>query len=65
MILLILPNQLFPIKILPSNINTIYILEEPRYFVDFNFHKLKLIYHRASMKKYYDSLKKKFICHYI
>jgi len=65
MILLILPNQLFPIKILPSNINTIYILEEPRYFVDFKFHKLKLMYHRASMKKYYDSLKKKFNCHYI
>ena len=32
---------------------------EPRYFTDFNFHKLKLAYHRATMKKYYDYLKKK------
>ncbi len=38
---------------------TIYLIEEPRYFTDFNFHKLKLAYHRASMKKYYDYLKKK------
>jgi len=65
MTLLLLPNQLFPIKMLPPNINTIYLLEEPRYFTDFKFHKLKLIYHRASMKKYYDQLKKKFNCHYI
>jgi len=49
---------------LPS-VNEIYILEEPRYFTDYQFHKLKLIYHRASMKKYYDQLKKKIKCHYI
>jgi deoxyribodipyrimidine photolyase-related protein len=38
--------------------NTVYLIEEPRYFTDFKFHKLKLAYHRASMKKYYDMLKK-------
>ena len=64
MILILLPNQLFPIKMLP-NINEIYLLEEPRYFTDYQFHKLKLMYHRASMKKYYDQLKKKIKCHYI
>ena len=43
-----------------------YLIEEPRYFTDFNFHKLKLAYHRASMKKYYDYLKqKKFNIHYV
>ena len=54
---IIFPNQLY------KNINyhdkIIYLVEEPRYFTDFNFHKLKLAYHRASMKKYYDYLKKK------
>ena len=28
----------------------VYLIEEPRYFTDFMFHKLKLAYHRASMK---------------
>jgi deoxyribodipyrimidine photolyase-related protein len=59
MIYLLFPTQLF------HNINHlkdathIYLIEEPRYFTDFKFHKLKLAYHRASMKKYYDKLKKK------
>ncbi len=34
----------------------IYLLEDPRYFTDFRFHKLKLAYHRATMKAYYDYL---------
>jgi deoxyribodipyrimidine photolyase-related protein len=57
--LLLLPNQLFPLKMLNlEDIDTIYLIEEPRYFTDFNFHKLKIMYHRASMKKYADNLKK-------
>ena len=48
--LLILPTQLYNI-IINKDYN-IYIIEEPRYFTDFKFHKLKLAYHRASMKKY-------------
>ena len=49
---LIFPTQLYyNIKLSYSHI---YLIEEPRYFTDFKFHKLKLAYHRASMKKYYD-----------
>jgi deoxyribodipyrimidine photolyase-related protein len=58
MVLLILPNQLFPNNIYLDKNEKIYLLEEPRYFTDFKYHKLKLIYHRASMKKYYNDLKK-------
>ena len=60
MSLLIFPNQLFPLKMInlidSLKFNKIFIIEEPRYFSDFKFHKLKLVYHRASMKKYYDEL---------
>lgn len=59
--LLILPNQLFEKKYLPKNINKIILLEEPTYFghrdKKYNFNKLKLILHRASMKFYFDYLK--------
>jgi len=69
MSLLIFPNQLFPLKIINQieslKFNKIFIIEEPRYFSDFKFHKLKLVYHRASMKKYYDELSKKFNIVYI
>lgn len=43
----------------------IYLIEEPRYFTDFSFHKLKLAYHRATMKKYYDKIKKSYNVKYI
>jgi deoxyribodipyrimidine photolyase-related protein len=65
MILLILPNQLFPIKMLKlQDFTLIYIIEEPRYFTDFNFHKLKLMYHRASMRKYMNQISKHKKCIY-
>ena len=35
----------------------VYLIEEPRFFSDFNYHKLKLAYHRASMKNYYNYIK--------
>ena len=45
---------------------TVYLIEEPRFFTDFNYHKLKLIFHRATMKSYFDYLKKNNInVHYI
>ena len=55
-----MPNQLFPIKMIKKleYINKIILIEEPRYFTDFKFHKMKLVYHRASMKKYEDELNK-------
>ena len=61
--LIILPNQLFPLKLIKNikDIDTIYLIEEPRYFTDFKFHKLKIMYHRASMKKYESSIKNKLV----
>uniref|UniRef100_A0A6C0H1D1 Cryptochrome/DNA photolyase FAD-binding domain-containing protein n=1 Tax=viral metagenome TaxID=1070528 RepID=A0A6C0H1D1_9ZZZZ len=59
MIFIIFPTQLYnDIKIL-DEYKKIYLLEDTRYFTDFKFHKLKLAYHRATMKKYYDYLKTK------
>ena len=56
---LIFPHQLFyNTDHLEKNFK-IYLIEEPRYFTDFKFHKLKIAYHRATMKKYHEFLKKK------
>lgn len=56
-IFLILPTQLFKdIKIL-KDYSKIYLVEEEYYF-NSKFHKLKLLLHRASLKYYYDYLKK-------
>ena len=38
-----------------------YIIEDPIYFTKYNTHKLKLILHRASMKKYADKYKLNYI----
>lgn len=51
---------LFPIHLF-SNIDNllekkVYIIEECRFFTDFNYHKLKLAYHRATLKSYFDYL---------
>jgi deoxyribodipyrimidine photolyase-related protein len=65
MTFLIFPHQLFnDLKHLNKS-DKIYLIEEPRFFTDFKFHKLKLAYHRATMKKYYDKLVKKFNINYI
>ena len=55
---IIFPTQLYYDIKLNEEYNY-YLLEEPRYFTDFNFHKLKIAYHRATMKKYYNYLQKK------
>jgi deoxyribodipyrimidine photolyase-related protein len=58
-IFLLFPIHLFSdIKNLKNKNLKVYLLEEPRYFNDFKYHKLKLAYHRATMKSYYDYLKK-------
>ena len=41
------------------NEKKVYLLEEPRFFKDFQYHKLKIAYHRATLKSYYDFLKSK------
>jgi len=51
---------IFPVHLF-SNIDAlknkkIYLIEEPRFFTDFKYHKLKLAYHRATMKSYYNYL---------
>lgn len=58
-IVFIFPNQLFKDNPLLSKNREISIIEHPRYFTDFIFHKQKLVLHRASMKEYFDLLKRK------
>ena len=60
----IFPTQLFQnIKYIKTK--NIYLIEEPIFFTKYNFHKMKLTYHRATMKCYYDYLKKKLKDHNI
>ena len=58
---IIFPTQIYYnnelIKKIKSKYTNVYLIEEPTYFIKFKYHKLKLAYHRASMKKYYDYLK--------
>ena len=57
--LLILPHQLFDINYFPDTISEVILYEHSQYFTKYNFNKKKLILHRASMKYYFDYLKKK------
>ena len=58
---IILPNQLFEYNTLLLNLSqTIYLIEDNKFFNDYLFHKQKLIMHRASMKYYYDHICDKF-----
>ncbi len=59
-VVVIFPNQLFEKhpcleEIVVGEIEVL-LVEEKRYFTDFNFHKKKLIFHRASMKAYNEFL---------
>lgn len=56
---LIFPHQLFEFHPALKQKRKIFLIEHPRYFTDFNFHKQKIVLHRASMKAYYDYLEKK------
>jgi len=54
-IFLIFPVHLF--KNIDRLINkNVFLIEDPKYFTDFKYHKLKLAYHRATMKSYYEYL---------
>ena len=56
---IIFPNQLYNPKYIDfKKYKNIVIIEEPIYFTDFLYHKLKLAYHRSSMKKYYNTISK-------
>lgn len=69
--LLLLPNTLFAEHELLDEFKKenkkceIIIYEHPKFFTEFNYHKLKLIFHRATMKSYYNFLNKKFNVKYI
>ena len=56
--LLLLPNQLF--KTHNFEFDKIILYEHPKFFTKFNYHKAKLVLHRASMKSYYDYISKKY-----
>jgi len=52
---LIFPTQLYYNLDIKHDYH-IYLIEEPFYFTHHKYHKLKLAYHRATMRKYYDYL---------
>jgi deoxyribodipyrimidine photolyase-related protein len=56
---IIFPHQLFEQNILVSKCKTIYLIEEWLYFKQYNFHKQKIAFHRASMKFYENYLQSK------
>lgn len=51
MSILLLPNQLFDIDF--KDYNKIYLYEHPTFFTKYEYHKMKLAYHRATMKYYF------------
>lgn len=57
--LLILPSQLFEQNRLLDKDKPIFLIEHPRYFKDFRFHKQKILFHRATMQMYKDHLEKR------
>jgi deoxyribodipyrimidine photolyase-related protein len=54
---IVFPHQLFEQSVLISTCNTIFLVEEPLFFRQYNFHKQKIVFHRASMKFYESYLK--------
>ncbi len=56
---LIFPHQLFEQSTLLTLDVPLYLVEDPRFFSDFAFHKHKLILHRSSMKAYAAAFEKK------
>jgi deoxyribodipyrimidine photolyase-related protein len=68
MSLLLLPNQLFNniSYIKQNNIKEVILYEEPKFFIGYHYHKLKLLYHRITFKLYQKWLESKNIkCQYI
>ena len=54
---LVLPNQLFKHSPLFINKSPIYLLEEYLFFKQYPFHKQKIAFHRATMKRYANFIK--------
>jgi len=63
---LIFPHQLFEFSPLLVNGFEVYLIEEHLFFKQFQFHKQKIAFHRASMKAYALKLEQQGIgVHYI
>jgi deoxyribodipyrimidine photolyase-related protein len=58
-VILTFPNQLFASHLALRLEAPVYLIEHPRFFSDFAFHKQKLVLHRASLKAYQDVLAQK------
>lgn len=56
-IAIVFPHQLFEKNIFSSNCTSVYLVEEYLFFRQYNFHKQKIAFHRASMKFYESYLK--------
>lgn len=56
---LLFPHQLFPYHKIYDNGFPLYLIEEHLFFKEFNFHKSKIAYHRASMKTHQSILLQK------
>ena len=55
----VFPSQLFAASPVLSETKDIFLIEHPRFFRAFRFHKKKLVFHRASMKAYAEELRKR------
>jgi deoxyribodipyrimidine photolyase-related protein len=55
----VFPHQLFEQSQLVSTCKTIYLVEEGLFFKQYNFHKQKIAFHRASRKYYTQYLQSK------
>jgi deoxyribodipyrimidine photolyase-related protein len=56
---LLFPNQLFENNAALALNRVVYLIEDDLFFQQYSFHKIKIAYHRASMKWYSDYLKNK------
>lgn len=69
MSLLLFPNQLFDPSLFPKDVSRIFLVEDPLFFSDLErttkCNRLKLIWHRATMKAYELELKDKYQVQYI
>ncbi len=54
---ILFPHQLFEKHSLLQSCEKIYLVEEYLFFRQFNFHKVKIAYHRASMQAFFQKLK--------
>ncbi|MFN3940298.1 MAG: cryptochrome/photolyase family protein, partial [Chitinophagales bacterium] len=56
---ILFPHQLFEQSPLLHTCNIIYLVEEQLFFKQYNFHKQKIAFHRASMQFYESYLQSK------